>query len=129
MTELNFPGELGYTHEHIWVRKEGDRLVMGITDFAQTQLGEVVWVEMPEPGDEIETGSVFGSIESFKAVSELFMPVTGEIVEVNPALEDEPTLVNTAPYTDGWIAVINNFDAQAVNALQDSAAYKTGLSL
>jgi len=127
--ELEFPENCKYTNEHIWVKPDGDNLVIGITDFAQAQLGEVVYVEVPEPGDEFGSDSVFGSIESFKAVSELFMPLTGEIAQVNNALEDEPTLVNTAPYSDGWIAVIKKFNAKWDGALLDADAYKTGLAL
>ena len=101
--ELSFPEELGYSAEHEWVRKDGDLSIIGITDYAQDQLGDVVFIELPNEGDVFKQNSVFGSIESVKAVSELFMPIDGEIVEVNRDLENTPSIVNQSPYENGWM--------------------------
>ena len=126
--ELEYPQSLGYSSEHIWVKKEGDLLEMGITSFAQTQLGEVVYVEMPEAGDRFEAGDVFGSIESFKTVSELYMPVSGTIDQVNQDLEGQPSLVNSHPYAEGWILRVKDADADELDKLLDAHAYKAGLA-
>ena len=125
--ELSYPDTLQYTAEHIWVRKEDDRLFVGITDFAQDQLGEVVFVDVPETGETFEGNAVFGSIESMKTVSELYMPVTGKVDAVNTELEDNPGLVNGAPYTDGWILQVTDFDADALAALLTAAGYRETL--
>jgi len=102
-----FPGDLLYTRSHEWIRKDGDGLVVGITDYAQEQLGEVVYVELPEVGGGVATGEEMGTLESVKAVSELVAPVAGEVMAVNERLEDEPNLVNEEPYEGGWLVKIN----------------------
>lgn len=99
-------GDLKYTEEHEWLQLEGDKVTLGITDFAQDKLGDVVFVELPEVGTILEAGEAIGNIESVKAVSEIFCPVAGEVIEVNKQLEEEPDLVNTSPYEDGWIVKI-----------------------
>ena len=128
MSELQYPETLKYTVEHIWVRQDEDGYSVGITSFAQKQLGEVVFVEMPEADDAFEAGEVFGSIESFKAVSELYMPCSGTIVAVNEALEDDPSQVNASPYGDGWILKVSLADAGALDGLMDHAAYRAAVS-
>lgn len=99
----NVPGDLRYTRSHEWVRTEDDTATVGITDHAQEELGDVVFVELPEPGAELEAGQTFGTIESVKAVSDLYAPVGGEVVEVNTGLDDSPEKVNEDPYGEGWI--------------------------
>lgn len=103
---MAIPADLKYNKSHEWVRREGDAFVVGITHYAQDQLGEVVYVELPDPGSSFETDEEIGSLESVKAVSELFAPLAGEIVEVNEALADEPNLVNDDPYGKGWLVKI-----------------------
>ncbi|MCG8632204.1 MAG: glycine cleavage system protein GcvH [Desulfobacterales bacterium] len=103
LSKLSFPGDVKFSRDHEWVKKEGDLFIIGISDYAQDQLGEVVYVELPEPGDSFSRGEEFGSVESVKAVSELFIPMGGEIVEVNTALESAPDLVNSSPFGEGWM--------------------------
>ncbi|MDL2306483.1 glycine cleavage system protein GcvH [Desulfovibrio sp. OttesenSCG-928-C06] len=100
---MNIPAELKYVDTHEWVRMEGDIAVVGITDFAQDQLGDVTFVELPAVGDMVEENKEMGSVESVKAASDLFSPVSGEVIEVNPMLENQPEILNSAPYTDGWM--------------------------
>src|SRR5690606_16429048 len=108
---MNVPQELKYSSDHEWVRVEGNHAFIGITDFAQDQLGDIVYVDISvEEGDDISAGEVFGSIEAVKTVSDLFMPVSGKLVEINAALEDAPETVNSDPYTDGWILKIELTD-------------------
>jgi len=121
--ELNFPSDVKYTDDHEWAKVEGDLIRVGISDYAQDQLGEIVFVEMPETGDTFGRGDEFGSVESVKAVSELFLPVSGEIVEVNSALEDAPELVNTDCYNTGWLVRIKPADLSEMDGLKDRAAY------
>ncbi|MFH1092054.1 MAG: glycine cleavage system protein GcvH [Pseudomonadota bacterium] len=106
LSELSFPDELGYTSEHVWVKKKGRTAVVGITDYAQDMLGDLVYVDLPEEGDRFEQGEEFGAVESTKSVSSLFMPVSGEVTGVNPALLDDPDLVNSSPYGQGWLMEI-----------------------
>jgi len=103
---MNFPKELQYTKDHEWVSLEGNIATVGITDFAQKELGDIVFVEVDTVGDSLETGDVFGTVEAVKTVSDLFMPVTGEVMEVNEQLEDSPELVNDDPYGEGWMIKI-----------------------
>ncbi len=103
---MNFPAELRYTKEHEWVRLEGDVATVGITDYAQKELGDIVYVEVETVGDEVDTDEVFGTVEAVKTVSDLFMPVSGEIIEKNESLEDAPETVNNDPYGDGWMIKI-----------------------
>ena len=115
---------LRFTQDHEWIRVEGDTAVIGITDFAQKQLGDVVFVELPEVGRTLAAGDAFGTVESVKAASEVFAPVAGEVTEVNEALTSEPELVNQDPSGEGWFIKVKLADAGAVNGLMDEAAYK-----
>jgi glycine cleavage system H protein len=104
MTEV--PPDLRYTREHEWMRQEGDRVVVGITDYAQDQLGDIVFLALPEPGTEVEAGTPFGEVESTKSVSDVYSPVSGTVVEKNAAAEESPELINSDPYGEGWLVVI-----------------------
>ena len=121
---MEFPEDLRYTAEHEWIRPDGDQVVIGITDHAQRELGDVVYVELPELGAELEHGSPFGVIESVKAASDLFAPLSGAVVAVNDALESAPQLVNESPYGEGWIVTIrpSRLDAEEPQ-LMDAEAY------
>ncbi len=121
---MNTPKELKYTKDHEWVRLEGNRAVVGITDFAQSQLGDVVFVEVPEVGAEVAAGNGFSVVESVKAVSDIYAPLSGTVVEVNEALADAPEVVNQDPYGEGWIAVIEITDMSELDNLLDSEAYE-----
>jgi glycine cleavage system H protein len=121
---MDFPEDLRYTREHEWARKKGKNFVVGITDFAQDQLGDVVYVELPDVGDPVKKGESFGVVESTKAVSELFSPVTGKVVEVNDPLSDAPETINEDPYEEGWMIVIEPADAKEIDALMDAKAYR-----
>ncbi|MCF2582867.1 glycine cleavage system protein GcvH [Bacteroides caecigallinarum] len=121
---MNFPTNVKYTNEHEWIRFEGEEAYVGITDYAQTQLGDIVFVDVPTEGETLEKGETFGSIEVVKTVSDLFLPVGGEILEVNPALEENPELVNKDPYGEGWIIKIKPTDASEADDLLDAEAYK-----
>ncbi len=123
LSELKFPEGFQYTEDHEWAKKEGDALRIGISDYAQDQLGDIVFVEMPEVGDDFAKGDEIGSLESVKAVSELFIPVSGEITAVNEKLEDAPELINSDPFGDGWIIEVKPSDPAELEALMDSAAY------
>ena len=118
------PQDNRYTKDHEWVKVAGDRGTVGITDYAQKQLGDVVFVELPEVGAKIEAGKRFGTVESVKAVSELYAPVTGEVVEVHDALTQKPEILNTDPYGEGWMIVVKLADAKAVGSLLDVAQYQ-----
>jgi glycine cleavage system H protein len=122
---MDFPEDLRYTREHEWARRKGKNIVVGITDFAQDQLGDVVYVELPDVGDPVKKGESFGVVESTKAVSELFSPVTGKVVEVNDPLSDAPETINEDPYEEGWMIVIEPSDAKELDALMDAKAYRT----
>ncbi len=124
---MNFPEDLRYTREHEWARRKGKNVVVGITEFAQDQLGDVVYLELPDVGDEVKKGDSFGVVESTKAVSELFSPVTGKVVEVNDPLADAPETVNEDPYEEGWMVVIEPADAGELDALMDAKAYQAFL--
>ncbi|MBO8439908.1 MAG: glycine cleavage system protein GcvH [bacterium] len=121
---MNIPSNLKYTKDHEWIRVEGETAYVGITDFAQSELGEIVFVENEKEGETIKAGEVFGSIEAVKTVSDLLMPVTGEILEVNAALEDKPELVNNDPYGEGWMIKIAVADAAELDSLLDAEGYK-----
>ena len=121
--ELNLPDDLRYTDSHEWAKQEGELVKVGISDYAQDQLGDIVFVELPSVGDTIEKGEEFGTVESVKAVAELYMPVGGEIAAVNTALESAPELLNSAPYADGWIVEIRPTGAGEIEALKDKDAY------
>ncbi len=121
---MNFPEELRYSSEHEWVRVEGNRAVVGITDYAQDALGDVVYVQLPDAGLEVIANASIAEIESTKSVSEVYVPVTGTVVEVNGSLEDAPEQLNTDPYGAGWIFVVELADPAQVDALMDAAAYQ-----
>ena len=123
INELNIPENTKYTKDHEWAGMEGDTVVIGINDYAQDQLGEVVFVELPEIGDSFEKGEEFGTVESVKAVSEIYMPLSGEVLELNEALEDSPELVNSDPYGDGWLIRIKPGDISQMDELMDKTAY------
>lgn len=120
---MHFPKDLKYTKEHDWARVEGNRIVMGITDYAQDELGDVVYVDLPEVGAEVEHMEPFGTIESVKAVSDLYSPVSGEVVEINTTLENEPELVNSDPYGDGWMLVVEMSDPSELDNLLSAQEY------
>ena len=123
LNELNFPAEVRYAESHEWARSEADRVKIGISDYAQDQLGDIVFVELPEVGDTLGKGEEFGTVESVKAVSELYMPLAGEIVAVNSSLEDAPEKVNNTPYGDGWMIEIKAENPSELDALMDNDAY------
>ena len=124
---MAYPADLRYSKDHEWVRMTGDVAAVGITDYAQQQLGDVVYVDLPSVGTALTAGAVFGTIESVKAVSELFAPVSGTITEVNPALKDHPEFVNSAPH-ETWMVKVRVTDASSAAALMDAAQYETTLS-
>ncbi|MDY3267767.1 MAG: glycine cleavage system protein GcvH [Phocaeicola sp.] len=121
---MNFPTNVKYTSEHEWIRFEGEEAFVGITDYAQSQLGDIVFVDVTTEGETLEKGEVFGSIEVVKTVSDLFIPVGGEVLEINPALEENPELVNKDPYGEGWLIRIKPTDASEADELLDAEAYK-----
>ena len=120
---MNIPSDLKYTKDHEWVKIENDILVIGITDFAQGELGDIVYVEIETLNDNIEMGEVFGTVEAVKTVSDLFMPISGEIIEINEKLESEPELVNNDPYGDGWMVKIKCDNISQLDDLLDLEAY------
>jgi glycine cleavage system H protein len=124
---MNFPEELRYSREHEWVRVEGTRGIVGITDYAQDALGDVVYVQLPDAGLQVIANASIAEIESTKSVSEVYAPVTGTVVEVNGSLEDAPEQMNTDPYGAGWIFVVELADASEIDALMDAAAYQAFL--
>ena len=124
---MNIPAQLKYTTDHEWVRIEGDMAFIGITDYAQGELGEIVYVDVPTEGETVAAGEVFGSIEAVKTVADLLMPVEGEVVELNAALEDQPELVNNDPYGEGWIIKVKMADPAKVETLMNAAAYSSFL--
>jgi len=120
----NIPADLRYTKDHEYVKQSGDGGVIGITDYAQGELGDVVYVDLPKVGASFGRGDVFGTIEAVKAVSELYSPVSGEVVEINARLDGEPALVNNSPYGDGWMVKVKLADESEKSGLLDAAAYK-----
>lgn len=121
---MNIPDNLKYTKEHEWVRLEGDVAVVGITDFAQGELGDIVFVEVETVDESLDADEVFGTVEAVKTVSDLFLPVAGEIVEFNEAVEDDPALVNNDPYGEGWLIKVKVSNPADVDGLLDGEAYK-----
>ena len=124
LNELKFPDDVRYAESHEWARSEGDRVTIGISDYAQDQLGDIVFVELPEVGDTLGKGEEFGTVESVKAVSELYMPVAGEIIAINSSLEDAPEKVNNTPYGDGWMIEIKAENPSELDDLLDNDAYR-----
>ena len=128
MSELEYPDNLRYTADHEWIEElDGGTLRVGITSYAQNALGDVVYVSLPAVGDTVTSGETCGEVESTKSVSDLYAPLSGEITAVNSALDGAPELVNTAPYTDGWMYELRPSDADAVSGLLDVATYREGL--
>lgn len=124
---MNFPENIRYTSEHEWIRVEGNEAFVGITDYAQSELGEIVFVDVDTIGEQIGQGEVFGSVEAVKTVSDLNMPVSGEVLEFNEALNDQPELVNNDPYGEGWMIKISIADPAELDSLMDAAAYQASL--
>lgn len=122
---MNIPTNLKYSKDHEWIKVEGDHALVGITDFAQGQLGDIVFVDVATVGEKLAQNSVFGSIEAVKTVSDAFMPVAGEVIEFNEGLNDDPSSVNTDPYGKGWIVKIKITDSAQLDSLLDAAAYKS----
>ncbi len=122
---MNIPAELKYTEDHEWIKVEGDVATVGITDFAQGELGDIVYVEIETEGDTINATEVFGTVEAVKTVSDLFMPLSGEIIEVNENLEDSPEKVNDSPYEDGWMIKIKMSDMSQVDGLMSADTYQS----
>jgi glycine cleavage system H protein len=125
--ELTFPDDMRYSKDHEWARREGELFVVGITDYAQDQMGDVVYVELPSAGTRKKEGEEFGTVESVKAVSELFMPIGGEVTALNGELEDRPELLNSDPYARGWMIKIKPDDSGAFDRLMEREAYLTFL--
>jgi glycine cleavage system H protein len=121
--ELNLPEDCRYTQDHEWARIDGEKVRLGISDYAQDQLGDIVFLELPQVGDVFKKGEVIGTVESVKAVSELYMPVGGEVIAVNSTLEDSPQLVNKRPYEEGWMVDVKPIDATEMDALLTRQAY------
>ncbi|MFJ7827526.1 glycine cleavage system protein GcvH [Psychrobacillus sp. NPDC096623] len=125
---MNTPKDLKYSAEHEWVKTEGGNVRIGITEFAQSELGDIVFVELPQVGDEIKAGDPFGSVESVKTVSELYAPISGKVLEVNSELEDSPEYVNESPYENAWMIVIEPTDLAEVEALLSPEKYEELIS-
>lgn len=121
---MNFPQNVKYTNEHEWIRLEGDVAYVGITDYAQEQLGDIVFVDIPTVGETLEANEVFGTIEVVKTISDLFLPIAGEVVEQNDTLEENPELVNKDPYGEGWLIKMKPANASDLDNLLDAEAYK-----
>ncbi|MFN8429827.1 MAG: glycine cleavage system protein GcvH [Spirosomataceae bacterium] len=122
---MNFPADCKYTEDHEWIRLEADgTALVGVTDFAQSELGDIVFIEIETEGEELNAGDIFGTVEAVKTVSDLFLPVKGKILEVNPALADEPELVNNDPYGAGWMIKLEVANPEDINALLDVDQYK-----
>jgi glycine cleavage system H protein len=127
LNELSFPEDVRYSESHEWVKVAGEIAKIGITDYAQDQLGDIVFVELPDVGESFEKGAEFGTVESVKAVSELYLPVGGEIVAINEALEDAPELINNTPFSEGWMVEVKFEDSSELDALMDKDAYLSSL--
>lgn len=123
-TDMNFPSELKYTKDHEWVKVEGNQATIGITDFAQRELGDIVYIDINSVGSEVAKEEVFGTVEAVKTVSDLFMPLTATVSEINALLNDNPELVNNDPYGDGWMVKVNLSDASEVDSLLSADEYK-----
>ena len=126
---MNFPAGLKYTKDHEWIRVEGDHAYIGITEFAQHELGDIVYIDINSLGKEVDKDEVFGTVEAVKTVSDLFMPVVGTIMEVNPALDTKPELVNTDPYREGWMVKISLKDASSTDLLLSADSYQSLLGV
>jgi glycine cleavage system H protein len=122
---MNIPSDLKYSKEHEWLRMDGDTATVGISDFAQKELGDIIYVDIDSVGDTLAKDAIFGTVEAVKTVSDLFMPVSGEVLEFNEQLKDKPELVNSDPYGEGWMIKIRLTNAEEANRLMDSAAYQS----
>ncbi|RKR85645.1 glycine cleavage system H protein [Mucilaginibacter gracilis] len=122
---MNFPAELKYTKDHEWVSVDGGTATIGITEFAQSELGDIVYVDINTLGQSVNIEDVFGTVEAVKTVSDLFMPVTGNVIEINPKLDSQPELVNSDPYGEGWMVKVSIADAAQLDSLLTAEAYKT----
>ncbi|MFI5160852.1 MAG: glycine cleavage system protein GcvH [Sphingobacteriales bacterium] len=122
---MNFPAELKYTKDHEWIKVEGDTATIGITEFAQRELGDIVYIDISSVGKKVAKEEVFGTVEAVKTVSDLFMPLTGSVTEINPALDSQPELVNSDPYGDGWMVKISISDASEIDGLLSADAYQS----
>ena len=127
LSELNFPDDVMYTDDHEWTKEDNDEIIIGISDYAQDQLVDIVFVELPQVGEAFEKGAEFGTVESVKAVSELFLPVSGEVVAINETLDDTPELVNNEPYTGGWMLRLKLSDKSELDQLMNKSAYLESL--
>lgn len=125
---MSFPAELKYSKDHEWVKIEGDIAIIGITAFAQGELGDIVYVDIDSVGESFAANEIFGTVEAVKTVSDLFMPISGEVLEVNDKLQDAPDLVNSAPYGDGWMIKAKPSDLAELESLMDAAAYEAMVS-
>jgi glycine cleavage system H protein len=125
---MNFPDNLRYTKDHEWIRLDGDEAIVGVTDFAQHELGDIVYVEIETVGQQMKAGDVFGTVEAVKTVSDLYLPVDGTITEVNPNLNSNPELVNNDPYGEGWMAKLNLSNAADIESLMNAEAYQNMVS-
>ena len=123
INELNLPDDVHYAEDHEWVKDMGGKVKIGISDYAQDQLGDIVFVELPQSGDSFEKGEEFGTVESVKAVAELYMPIGGEILSVNQALENSPELINEKPYSDGWMLEVKPSDPSELDSLMTKEGY------
>lgn len=121
---MNIPENLKYTKDHEWVKIEGDEAYVGITDYAQNELGDIVFVEIESEGDQLDKEEVFGTVEAVKTVSDIFMPVSGEVLEVNSKLEDSPEVINKDPYGEGWLIKLKITNKEELDDLLDSSGYK-----
>lgn len=121
---MNIPGKLRYTKDHEWINLDGKTAFVGITDYAQSELGDIVFLEIETEGEQLEKGEVFGTVEAVKTVSDMFMPVSGKVIEMNPKLEDQPELVNKDPYGEGWLIKVEVTDPEQVNDLLDAKGYE-----
>ena len=121
---MNFPDNLRYTKDHEWIRLEGDEAIVGITDFAQHELGDIVYVEIETVGQQLNAGDVFGTVEAVKTVSDLYLPVDGSVTEINPRLNSNPELVNNDPYGEGWMAKVKLSNASEIESLLNAEAYQ-----
>lgn len=126
---MNIPAELKYTEDHEWIKVDGDVATVGITDFAQGELGDIVYVEIETEGDTIDASEIFGTVEAVKTVSDLFMPLSGEIIEVNETLEDSPEKVNESAYEDGWMIKIKMSDTSQLEGLMSADTYKSHIGV
>lgn len=127
MESINIPNDRSYTSEHVWVKADGDSYILGISDFAQDQLGEISFIDLPAVGSAFDAGNEFGSVESLKAVNALYMPITGSVLAVNDDLDETPTLINVSPYEKGWILRIASSDATKADSLLSAEQYRAQL--